>query len=86
MSLFSVGKIPDTVSVRYHESMKRLYKSSTDKKLDGVCAGIADYANVDPTLVRVGYAVLTVLSGVFPGLILYVVLAVIMPRQNTPVA
>lgn len=33
--------------------MKKLYKSTTDKKIDGVCAGIAAYLNLDPTVVRI---------------------------------
>ena len=61
--------------------MKKLYKSAKDKKIDGVCAGLATYFNLDPTLVRVGFAVLVVLTGIFPGVILYAVLAVIMPRE-----
>lgn len=60
--------------------MKKLYKSAKDKKIDGVCAGLADYFDLDATLVRVGFAVLVVLTGIFPGVILYAVLAVIMPR------
>lgn len=47
----------------------------------GVCAGIADYFEVDPTLVRVGYAVLSCFSATFPGIILYIILAIIMPRE-----
>ena len=62
--------------------MKRLFKSSKNKMLDGVCAGIGEYFDIDPTLVRVGYAILTVLTGVVPGLLLYVVLAVIIPRND----
>lgn len=62
--------------------MKRLYKSAKDRKIDGVCAGIAHYFTIDPTVVRVAYATGTVLSGVIPGILLYVVLAVIMPRDD----
>lgn len=57
---------------------KRLTKGS-GKMLSGVCSGIANYFNLDPTLVRVGYAALSVFSAGFPGLILYIILAVIMP-------
>ena len=38
---------------------KRLYKSNKNKMIDGVCAGIAEYFNIDPTLVRLGAVVLT---------------------------
>ncbi len=60
---------------------KRLYKSSTDKKLDGVCAGIAEYCNIDPTLVRLGYAAVTIFSAFVPGVIAYLVASMIMPRK-----
>lgn len=59
---------------------KKLYKSSTDKKLCGVCGGIAKYFNIDPTIVRLGAAVLTVIS-VGTGLIAYIVAAIVMPDE-----
>ncbi len=62
--------------------MKRLYKSETDKKVSGVCAGVAEYYDVDPTLVRVGYVVLTLITGVLPGLVAYVIVAAIMPKKS----
>lgn len=61
---------------------KRLYKSSTDKKICGVCAGIADFLGIDPTLVRAGYAILSIFTTIFPGVILYLVLAFIMPEDD----
>lgn len=55
---------------------KRLYRSSTNKMLCGVCAGIADYINIDPTVVRL----LWVIFGFFgAGIIAYIVAAVIIP-------
>lgn len=60
---------------------KRLYKSRNDKKLEGVCAGIANFLNVDPTLVRVIYALATIFSVGIPGVIAYIVLAAIMPVE-----
>ena len=61
---------------------KRLYKSQTDRQLAGVCGGIAEYFDVDPTLVRVGYVLLTICTVGFPGVIAYVVLAAIMPNKD----
>lgn len=58
---------------------RRLTKSS-DRMIAGVCGGIADYFDLDPTLVRVGYALLTVFSMAFPGVLLYVLLCFIMPK------
>ncbi len=62
--------------------MKRLFKSETDKKLAGVCGGIAEYYEVDPTLVRVGYVVLTLVTGILPGIIAYFIVALIMPKKS----
>jgi len=47
----------------------------------GVCGGIAEYFNVDETIVRLGVALLTVATGVVPGLLFYFVAAVIMPES-----
>ena len=58
---------------------KRLTKSDDNRVLCGVCGGIGEYFNVDPTLIRLGAAILTVCS-VGTGLILYFVAAVIIPE------
>ena len=60
---------------------KRLYRSSTDKKICGVCAGIAEYFNLDPTIIRLIYACISVFSAAFPGVILYVILAFVIPEN-----
>lgn len=60
---------------------KKLYRSSNDKMISGVCAGIAHYFNIDATLVRVIYAVLSVFTAFVPCLILYIVLAVVIPQE-----
>ncbi len=59
---------------------KRLYRSD-NKMLCGVCAGIAEYFNIDPTIVRVGYVALSIFSAGFPGLLLYLILLLIMPQK-----
>lgn len=59
---------------------KRLYKSNTNKKLDGVCAGIANYFNIDPTLIRLAWVIFTLAGGC--GLIAYIIAAIIMPREE----
>lgn len=58
---------------------KRLYKSKTDKKLDGVCAGIANYFNIDPTLIRLAWVVFALACG--SGLLVYILAAIIIPRE-----
>jgi phage shock protein C len=61
--------------------MKKLYRSS-NRILAGVCGGIAEYFDVDPTLIRVVYVFLSVFSAGFPGLLLYIILMVLMPNYN----
>ena len=59
---------------------KKLYKIQNGKMLDGVCGGIAEYCNIDPTVVRLIWALVT-LCTVGVGLIGYIICAVIMPRK-----
>lgn len=61
---------------------KKLYKKTSNKMISGVCAGLADYLNIDATLVRVLYAVLSLFTTGFPGLILYIILALVMPTEE----
>jgi len=58
--------------------MKKLYRSTTDKKIAGVCAGLAEYFNIDATIMRVIF-VLLLLPGGLPGLIPYLLLWAIVP-------
>ena len=59
--------------------MKKLYRSS-NRILAGVCGGIAEYFDIDPTVVRVVYAVLSLFSVAFPGLLLYIILTILIPE------
>ena len=58
---------------------KKLYKSTTDKKIAGVCGGVAEYFGLDSTLVRIGYAALFIFAGT--GLLLYIICALVMPNE-----
>ena len=58
---------------------KKLFKSSVNKKLCGVCGGIAEYFDVDPTLIRLLWVVVTLCGGA--GLLAYIIAAIIMPSQ-----
>lgn len=58
---------------------KRLYKSRTERMIDGVCGGIAKYFDLDPTLVRIAWVLLTLLGG--SGIILYLAAMIIMPKE-----
>ena len=61
---------------------KKLTRSANDKKLFGVCGGVAEYFDVDPTLVRVGILALTIFTGLIPGLVLYFCMALVMPEKG----
>jgi phage shock protein C len=61
---------------------KRLTRSNTDRMLAGVCGGVAKNLGIDPTLVRIVYAVLSFFTAAFPGIILYILLAIIIPAES----
>ena len=61
-------------------AMKKLYKSNKDKMIDGVCAGIAEYFDIDPTIVRLGAVVLTCAGG--SGILAYIICAIVIPRKE----
>lgn len=63
------------------EKQKRLTRSN-DKMIAGVCAGIADYFGWDPTLVRVGYVLLSIFT-VFAGVLAYLILWLVMPKEGS---
>lgn len=58
---------------------KKLYKSRTDRKITGVCGGLAKYLNMDPTIVRLIAAVLILAWGA--GLLFYIVAALVIPDE-----
>ena len=60
---------------------KKLVRSA-NRVLAGVCGGIADYLDIDPTVVRVIYAALTIFTTGFPGILLYLVLLLIIPART----
>ncbi len=58
---------------------KRIYKSSTEKKLSGVCGGIAEYFDMDPTVIRLAWVAFTLLGG--SGILAYIIAAIVMPGK-----
>jgi phage shock protein C len=63
------------------EAPRRLYRSRTDRMLGGVCGGLAKYMNADPTIVRVVYVVVSILSVAFPGILAYLILLLVVPLE-----
>ena len=64
------------------EEPKRLYRSESDKMIGGVCGGIAEFFALDPTLVRLGYILLSVFT-VFSGVLAYFILWVVVPQRKS---
>lgn len=61
----------------------RIYRTVDDRVVAGVCGGFAVRLGLDPSLVRIAYAVITLISGIFPGLVLYVIAAAVIPEEPT---
>lgn len=60
---------------------KKLYRSETNKMVAGVCGGLGEYFNIDPTLIRLIWAVLTVFTVIFGGIVLYILATIIIPSE-----
>lgn len=59
-----------------------LERSRTNKMIAGVCGGIAKNFNLDPTLVRILFVLVSIFSAAFPGIIVYVILWIVMPEEG----
>lgn len=62
---------------------KKLYRSSNNKMIAGVCGGLAEYFNMDATVMRVLFVGVSVFSAAFPGILAYIILVFIMPQGNS---
>ncbi len=60
-------------------SNKKLYRSRTDRKLCGVCGGLGEYFELDPTLIRLLWVIFTLMGGA--GLLAYIICAIIVPQE-----
>lgn len=63
--------------------MRNKLTRSSDRMLAGVCGGLAEYFGLDPTLVRVGYVLISLISVAFPGLFVYIILWIVMPEYRS---
>ena len=59
---------------------KRLYRIEEGKMVEGVCGGVAEYFNIDPTVVRLGWALVSCFAGA--GIVAYIAAAIIMPVKS----
>ena len=61
--------------------MKRLYKSRTDRKIAGICGGLGEYMDVDPTVIRLATLLVMLMSAIIPMLIVYIIGWIVIPDQ-----
>lgn len=62
--------------------MKKRLTKSADKMLAGVCGGIADYYDIDSTLVRIGFVLIVFMTAVVPVVVLYIIMSCVMPKSQ----
>lgn len=60
---------------------KKLYRSTTDRKIAGVCGGLGEYFNIDPTIIRLIWAILLIPTALIGGTVAYFVAALIIPER-----
>ncbi len=70
-----------TCGARVGSVPRRLHRRRENQQLVGVCSGLADYFDLDPTLVRALYVVATFFTGILPGIVLYLILAFVVPAE-----
>jgi|WetSurMetagenome_2_1015567.scaffolds.fasta_scaffold380863_2 phage shock protein C len=60
---------------------RKLYRSLNERMIGGVCGGLAEYFDIDPTIIRLAFLLLLIMGG--NGLLIYIILLIIMPNQPT---
>ncbi len=63
---------------------RRRLTRSRNKMIAGVCGGLAEYFDMDPTLMRVLYVLVSIVSAAFPGVLAYIILMFVMPPPDAP--
>jgi len=61
--------------------LKQLFRSKTNRVISGICGGIGEMVNVDPTIIRLFAIFLTIITGLVPGIITYVVAIFVVPER-----
>ncbi|HET9190948.1 MAG TPA: PspC domain-containing protein [Rudaea sp.] len=64
------------------DNQNPLRRSRSDRKIAGVCGGLAKHFGLDPTYVRIGYVLLSILSAAFPGTLVYLILWWLIPEED----
>ncbi|MCD6165465.1 PspC domain-containing protein [bacterium] len=61
---------------------RKLLRSRRNRKIAGVCGGLGEYFNIDPTWVRLGWIFLSLLSSIILGLVVYIILVIVLPEEK----
>lgn len=64
------------------ENVRRLYRSRTQRMVGGVCGGLGEYFDIDPTIVRLLFVVTALAGG--PGLLAYIIMLIVVPSEPEP--
>ncbi len=60
---------------------KKLYRSKTNRIFAGICGGLGEYMNIDPVLIRLIWLLVVVFTGIFPGVLVYIIAIFIIPEK-----
>lgn len=63
--------------------IQKVYRSQEDKVIGGVCGGLGEYFSIDSTILRLGWVVVTIFSGVLLGVLVYIIALFIIPRKSS---
>jgi phage shock protein PspC (stress-responsive transcriptional regulator) len=63
------------------DTPKRLTRSRTDRMIAGVCGGLAQYFDLDVSIIRILFVVLTIFTAAFPGILVYIIMWIVVPEQ-----
>jgi len=61
-------------------TMKKIYRSTTDQKIAGICGGLGEMFNIDPTVIRLLFVFAAIATGIFPLVVTYIIGWIIIPE------
>ncbi len=65
-----------------NQPIKRLYRSEQNKVISGICGGLGEYFSVDAVILRLVYLLITIFTGVIPGILVYLLAVLIVPKKS----
>ncbi|MBI5134229.1 MAG: PspC domain-containing protein [Candidatus Taylorbacteria bacterium] len=61
---------------------KRLYRSKTNRMISGICGGVGEYLDMDPTVLRVVWVAVVIVTGLLPGALIYLIATFVIPEEK----